>query len=75
MPLNLGVEIVHLRSIRKYLFWGSIVVMVAYLWATLGTMLALNAAHSQADDHGHPAARSRSGSGARMRSRPWSGWC
>ena len=49
VPLNLGVEIVHLRSIRKYLFWGSIVVMVAYLWATLGTMLSLNAAHSQAD--------------------------
>jgi glutamate:GABA antiporter len=48
VPLNLGVEIVHMRSIRKYLFWGSIVVMVAYLWATLGTMLALNSAHSQA---------------------------
>jgi amino acid transporter len=48
VPLNLGVEIVHMRSIRKYLFWGSIVVMVAYLWATLGTMLSLNAANSQA---------------------------
>jgi glutamate:GABA antiporter len=48
VPLNLGVEIVHMRSIRKYLFWGSIVVMVAYLWATLGTMLSLNAAKSQA---------------------------
>lgn len=48
VPLNLGVEIVHLRSIRKYLFWGSIAVMAAYLWATLGTMLALNAANSQA---------------------------
>jgi amino acid transporter len=46
VPLNMGVEIVHLRSIKKYLFWGSIVVMVAYLWATLGTMLALPAAKS-----------------------------
>jgi amino acid transporter len=46
VPLNLGVEIVHMRSIKKYLFWGSIVVMVAYLWATLGTMLALPAAKS-----------------------------
>jgi amino acid transporter len=46
VPLNMGVEIVHLRSIKKYLFWGSIVVMVAYLWATLGTMLALPAARS-----------------------------
>jgi amino acid transporter len=48
VPLNMGVEIVHIRSIRKYLFWGSIVVMAAYLWATLGTMLSLNAANSQA---------------------------
>jgi glutamate:GABA antiporter len=48
VPLNMGVEIVHMRSIRKYLFWGSIVVMVAYLWATLGTMLVLDASKSQA---------------------------
>src|SRR5438552_1648409 len=42
----MGVEIVNMRSIKKYLFWGSIVVIVAYLWATLGTMLALPAAKS-----------------------------
>jgi glutamate:GABA antiporter len=48
VPLNMGVEIVHIRSIRKYLFWGSIVVMVAYLWATLGTMLTLDASKSEA---------------------------
>src|SRR5438128_4441254 len=46
VPLNMGVEIVHMRSIKKYLFWGSIVVMFAYLWATLGTMLSLPAAKS-----------------------------
>jgi len=46
VPLNMGVEIVHMRAIKKYLFWGSIVVMLAYLWATLGTMLALPAANS-----------------------------
>ena len=46
VPLNMGVEIVHMRSIKKYLFWGSIVVMFAYLWSTLGTMLALPAAKS-----------------------------
>jgi amino acid transporter len=46
VPLNMGVEIVHMRSIKKYLFWGSIVVMVSYLWATLGTMLALPASKS-----------------------------
>jgi amino acid transporter len=48
VPLNMGVEIVHMRSIKRYLFWGSIVVMCAYLWVTLGTMLALDAAKSQA---------------------------
>src|SRR5438067_12132810 len=46
IPLNMGVEIVNMRSIKKYLFWGSIVVMVGYLWATLGTMLSLPAAKS-----------------------------
>jgi glutamate:GABA antiporter len=46
VPLNMGVEIVHMRAIKKYLFWGSIVVMIAYLWATLGTMLALPASKS-----------------------------
>jgi amino acid transporter len=35
-----------MRAIKKYLFWGSIVVMVAYLWTTFGTMLALPAAKS-----------------------------
>jgi len=46
VPLNMGVEIVHIKSIKKYLFWGSLVVIVAYLWATLGTMLALPASKS-----------------------------
>src|SRR5919205_3475817 len=48
VPLNMGVEIVNMRSIKKYLFWGSIVVMFAYLWVTLGTMLALDASKSEA---------------------------
>src|SRR5207302_4621138 len=46
VPLNMGVEIVNIRSIKKYLFWGSIVVMAAYLWTTLGTMLSLPATKS-----------------------------
>jgi amino acid transporter len=41
VPLNLGVEIVHVRAIKKYLFWGSLVVMVAYLWATFGNMVTV----------------------------------
>ncbi len=46
VPLNMGVEIVHMRAIKRYLLWGSLVVVVAYLWATLGTMLSLPAAKS-----------------------------
>jgi glutamate:GABA antiporter len=41
VPLNMGVEIVDLRSIRRYLFWGSLVVMAAYLWATFGNMITV----------------------------------
>src|SRR5438876_11276759 len=46
VPLNMGVEIVNMRSIKKYLFWGSIVVMFAYSWTTLGTLLSLPASKS-----------------------------
>jgi glutamate:GABA antiporter len=41
VPLNMGVEIVNLRSIKRYLFWGSLVVMAAYLWATFGNMVTV----------------------------------
>jgi amino acid transporter len=41
VPLNMGVEIVHLRAIKRYLFWGSLVVMAAYLWATFGNMVTV----------------------------------
>ena len=41
VPLNMGVEIVHLRAIKKYLFWGSLVTMAAYLWATFGNMVTV----------------------------------
>src|SRR5919198_510326 len=41
VPLNMGVEIVHVRAIKRYLFWGSLVVMVAYLWATFGNMVTV----------------------------------
>jgi glutamate:GABA antiporter len=46
VPLNMGVEIVHLRSIKRYLFWGSLVVMGAYLWATFGNMVTIPVASS-----------------------------
>jgi amino acid transporter len=41
VPLNMGVEIVDMRAIKKYLFWGSIVAMFAYLWATFGNMVTV----------------------------------
>src|SRR5919198_2611582 len=41
VPLNMGVEIVHLRSIKKYLFWGSLATMTAYLLATFGNMVTV----------------------------------
>src|SRR6266540_1611706 len=34
VPLNMGVEIRNTRSITRYLFWGSLTVMAAYLIAT-----------------------------------------
>jgi L-asparagine transporter-like permease len=41
VPLNFGVEIVDMRAIKRYLFWGSLVVMAAYLWATFGNMVTV----------------------------------
>jgi amino acid transporter len=41
VPLNMGVEIKSEASIRKYLFWGAIVVMVAYLWTTWANMVVV----------------------------------
>jgi glutamate:GABA antiporter len=46
VPLNMGVEIVDMKAIKRYLFWGSLVVMAGYLWATFGTMMNLPASKS-----------------------------
>src|SRR5919197_128764 len=35
VPLNMGVEIVHMRAIKKYLFWGS------HAWAVIIALIAL----------------------------------
>jgi len=51
VPLNMGVEIKEVRSITRYLIWGSVVVMVAYLLGTFGVMAAVPVA-----DQGSPAA-------------------
>jgi len=44
VPLNMGVEIKDTRSITRYLFWGSITVMAAYLIATWAVMVTVPAA-------------------------------
>lgn len=40
VPLNMGVEVVHVRSITRYLIWGSLVVMIAYLLDTWALLVA-----------------------------------
>ncbi len=41
VPLNMGVEIRDRKAITSYLFWGSIVVMAAYLLLTFGAMVVI----------------------------------
>jgi len=41
VPLNMGVEIREQRSVTRYLLWGSLVVVVAYLLATWGVMVTM----------------------------------
>lgn len=51
VPLNMGVEINDVRAITRYLLWGSVVVMVAYLIGTFGVMVA-----APSSSYGSPAA-------------------
>ncbi len=51
VPLNMGVEIQNTRAITRYLLWGSVVVIVAYLIGTFGVMMAASPA-----SQGSPAA-------------------
>ncbi len=44
VPLNMGVEVTSERAVTRYLIWGPIVVMVAYLITTFGVMVAVPAA-------------------------------
>ena len=43
-PLNMGVETTGgEKGIRTYLFWGCLIVMAAYLWATWGNLVVIQA--------------------------------
>jgi glutamate:GABA antiporter len=48
VPLNMGAEIKSERSIKRYLFWGCLVVIVAYLWATWSNMVVVPVADNNA---------------------------
>ncbi len=41
VPLNMGVEVTSEHAITRYLIWGPIIVMVAYLITTFGVMVAV----------------------------------
>src|SRR5689334_10576139 len=43
VPLNMGVEVREQRSVTRYLMWGSLVVVIAYLLATWGVMVTVPA--------------------------------
>jgi amino acid transporter len=52
-PLNMGVEVTGgEKAIRTYLFWGCIIVMAAYLWATWGNMVVIQAGGANATTGG-----------------------
>jgi glutamate:GABA antiporter len=46
VPLNMGVEIRDQRAVTRYLIWGSLVVMVAYVLATWGVMVTVHGARN-----------------------------
>jgi amino acid transporter len=52
VPLNMGVEVKSESAIRKYLLWGSVFVMVAYLWTSFGNMATVPLAENNATTGG-----------------------
>jgi len=42
VPLNMGVEVTSERAVTRYLIWGVVVVVVAYLLTTFGIMSAVS---------------------------------
>jgi amino acid transporter len=48
VPMNMGAEIKSEKSIKRYLFWGCLVVIVAYLWITWSNMAVVPVADNNA---------------------------
>jgi glutamate:GABA antiporter len=55
VPLNLGVEIKSGQAIRKYLLWGCLIVMFAYLWTSFGNMVTVPLEENNATTGGSQA--------------------
>ena len=55
VPLNMGVEVKSENAIKRYLLWGTVIVMAAYLWTSLGNMLAVPLAKNDATTGGAQA--------------------
>jgi amino acid transporter len=64
VPLNMGVEIRDRKAITKYLFWGSIVVMAAYLLLTFAAMVVVPQAKANSTTAILQAVQTVFGSGA-----------
>lgn len=47
VPLNMGVEIKEQKAVTRYLLWGSLTVMLAYLTVTWAVMVSVPAANGQ----------------------------
>lgn len=47
IPLNMGAEVLQRRAATRYLLWGSLVVVVAYLLATWGVMVTVPASGAE----------------------------
>jgi amino acid transporter len=55
VPLNMGVEVKSADAIRKYLLWGCVFVIVAYLWTSFGNMVTVPLADNNATTGGAQA--------------------
>jgi glutamate:GABA antiporter len=55
VPLNMGVEVKSADAIRKYLLWGCVFVIVAYLWTSFGNMITVPLADNNATTGGAQA--------------------
>ena len=72
-PLNMGAEVTGgEKAIRTFLLWGCLIVMAAYLWATWGNMVVIEAGGCERDHRGSRDGRARA---REVEPAPPSSWC